>query len=162
LKSESICVVKRKAMKAFKVVCMDNDLYDELDELPPLPRKEIAPADRELLDLAARAIGAVRTEEVEGEGYLNLHFADGSIVYAWNPLVHSDDAFNLAVRLGLRVGVYAGDGEQYTAVVPCRTLRRDESAAIEEFGDDPIAATRRAVTRAAAEAQARSAHANTE
>lgn len=123
---------------------MNLDDDDTVDELPAPPRKDIPAADLELLELAARALGAVRVEEVDGEGYLNLHFEDGSIIYAWNPLTHSDDAFDLHVRLRMVVEVdtawsYAwfDYGKQHT----------QES----HVGLAPKEATRRAVTRAAAE-----------
>jgi hypothetical protein len=117
------------------------DEEDTVDELPLPPRKEILPADRELLELAARALGAT-FHEVDGEGYGNLHFGDGSIVYAWNSLVHSDDAFNLSVKRRLDVvhnqdDVVVKDGHVELARV--------------DYGDDDAAATRRAVTCAAAE-----------
>lgn len=116
------------------------DDEDTVDELPAPPRKDIPAADRELLELAARALGA-RFEEVDGEGYGNLHFEDGSVIYAWNSLQFSGDAFELAVRLTLHV-------------LPGRRTVVVESAdhmVNENRGDDPLAATRRAVTRAAAE-----------
>lgn len=117
--------------------------YDEeaVDELPAPPRKTIPAADRELLELAARAIGA-RFEEVDGEGYGNLHFEDGSTVYAWNPFVHSDDAFNLQVRLRFGVTVFGAD---------VRVDYGQGKSLYENGGSDLYAATRRAVTRAAAE-----------
>ncbi len=121
-----------------------NESY-EVDELPHGSRKEIAAADRELLELAARALGAVQAEEVEGEGYLNLHMADGSTIYAWNPLVHSDDAFNLQAALQMHVGYGSRDTADVT-VSPTHNIWVTEWK-----GQDVAAATRRAVTRAAAE-----------
>jgi hypothetical protein len=121
-----------------------DDTY-EVDELPAPPRKDIPAADRELLELAARALGAVFVE-VDGEGYGNLQFPDGSVVNAWNPLQFSGDTFDLQVQLGLTVRVDRqaqrsvaawDDGERYTE-------HWNE-------GIDERAATRRAVTRAAAE-----------
>lgn len=106
---------------------LDDDTY-EVDELPAPARKEIPAADRELLELAARALGA-GFEEVDGEGYGNLHFADGSVVHAWNSLEFSGDTFDLAVELDILVGA---------------CLR------VNLIGDKHANA-RRAVTRAAAE-----------
>jgi hypothetical protein len=125
---------------------MTAESYDDLDELPAPPRKEIPTADRELLELAARALGA-EFEEVEGEGYGNLHFPDGSVVYSWNSLEFSGDAFELQVKLGLTVERDEFDGVIYTQAVP----RGSRHAFDEPCGVDPVAATRRAVTRAAAE-----------
>jgi hypothetical protein len=56
-----------------------------------------------LLELAALAIGAVRVEVVDGEGFVNLHFADGLVVHSWNLLTFSGDALELAVTLHLRI-----------------------------------------------------------
>lgn len=116
--------------------------YDDLDELPARPRKEIPAADRELLYLAARALGAVQVEDVDGEEWLNLHFADGSTVNHWNPLVHGDDTFNLSTDTRMQIT---------QRVDEVRIGHRSIPALYEPVGDDRRAATRRAVTRAAAE-----------
>jgi hypothetical protein len=121
---------------------MANEIYDDLDELPAAPRIDISEVDLALLERAARAIGAVRVEVVDGEGYVNLHFADGSVVHSWNPLMFSDDAFDLAVRLRLEIYIHEQDTTVMTA---------DLKLANEQHGDDAVAATRRTITRAAAE-----------
>lgn len=115
-----------------------NEIYDDLDELPRRPRKDIPAADRELLELAARALGA-RFEEVEGEGYGCLHFEGGSTGQAWNPLLFSDDSFELGVRLNLF--------DEH----PGFSCKLAEELGPAQEGRDPISATRRAVMRAAAE-----------
>lgn len=122
---------------------MDNEIYDDLDELPAAPRVDIPDTDLVLLERAARAIGAVRVEVVDGEGYVNLHFVDGSVVYSWNPLMFSGDAFDLAVRLRLEVRIHEQDATAMTA---------DLKLANELHGDDAGAATRRAITRVSGEA----------
>jgi hypothetical protein len=109
------------------------------DQLPAPPRKAIPEADRQLLELAARAIGAVKVEDVEGENWVNLHFADGSVVYAWNSLVHSDDMLNLAAALRIDID-WEGDSVVFA-----------DGNWSEPTIDNPAAAARRAVTRAAAE-----------
>jgi hypothetical protein len=113
------------------------------------PSDAISSEDMELLTLAARAIGAVQVEPIEGEQWVNLHMADGSIVYAWNSLVHGDDSFNLAVDLGLQVYPAARtvDGRACAAVASPTGSRLAE----EDTAMDARAATRRAVTQAAAE-----------
>lgn len=123
---------------------MDNEIGGDLDELPERPRMDISKADFVLLERAARAIGAERVEVVDGEGYVNLHFADGSVVHSWNPLVFSGDALDLLVRLRLQAYVQ----EQATLV-----MNADQEWASEQHGDDAGAATRRAITRAAGEAE---------
>jgi len=121
---------------------MANEIYDDLDELPAAPRVDISAIDLALLERAARAIGAVRVEVVDGEGYVNLHFADGSIAHSWNPLKFSGDAFDLAVQLRLEIYIHEQDTTVMTA---------DLKLANEQHGDDAGAATRRTITRAAAE-----------
>jgi len=118
---------------------------DVVDELPAPPRKEISPADRELLELAAHALGAVQFEEIEGEGCAILHFADGSKAHGWNPLQFGDDTFNLAVDLRIKPSwpfqneVHADDSYGDVHV----EQRVDDG--------DVKAATHRAIVRAAAE-----------
>jgi prepilin-type processing-associated H-X9-DG protein len=118
---------------------MIDDDDDYVDELPAPPRKSISKADRELLELAARALGAVRFEEAEGEGYANLYFADGHVEFSWNPLRFSGDALELAVRLRIDIGWQNGP-----------TVFADGFYS-EPAQNDPLIATCRAIVRAAAE-----------
>jgi predicted deacylase len=115
------------------------DDSDDQDELPAPPRKTIPEADRQLLELAARAIGAVRVEDVEGENWVNLHFADGSVAYAWNSLMHSDDMLNLSALLRIDIA-WLGDSDVLA-----------DGSSSEPTSENAAAAARRAVTRAAAE-----------
>lgn len=119
---------------------MGNEIYDDLNELPTAPRVDISEPDLVLLERAACAIGAMRVEVVDGEGYVNLHFADGSILHSWNPLMFSGDAFDLAVRLRLEIYIHEQDTTAMTA---------DLRLANEPHGNDAGAATRRAITRVA-------------
>jgi hypothetical protein len=121
---------------------MDNEIAGDLGEPPERPRVDIPQADLALLEGAARAIGTVRVEVVDGEGFVNLHFADGSVVHSWNSLMFSGDAFDLAVRLRLEVRIHEQDTTAMTA---------DLKLANEPHGDDAGAATRRAITRVAGE-----------
>jgi len=118
---------------------MGNEIYDDLDELPAPPRVDIPAADLVLLERAARAIGAMRVEVVDGEGFVNLHFADGSVEHSWNPLMFSGDALDLAVRRRLQIYIHEKHTEAMAAglVLVCET-----------HGSDADAATRRAITRA--------------
>ena len=121
---------------------------DDDDEhgLPVRPRGPgLSDADLELLTLAARAIGAVRIKEVEGESWVNLYFADGSTMWNWNPLLHGDDTFNLAVDLNMNVDISWRGGRRVSV------MGDGAGHAEEPFGEDKRAAARRAVTRAAAE-----------
>lgn len=122
---------------------MSNEIYGELDELPAPPRVDIPDADLVLLEREARAIGAVRVEVVDCEGFVILHFDDGSVVHCWNPLMFNGDALDLAVRLRLEVRIHEQDTCAMTA---------DLKLANEPHGDDDAAATRRAITRVSGEA----------
>jgi hypothetical protein len=130
----------------FQRVEWEGDLFHATDDEAPFPLRPpsngIPADDLELLTLAARAIGA-QVEIVEGEDWVNLHFADGKIIYAWNSLRHSSDAFELLVALRLDF-VHGLDevavNDQHVVLVN-----------YVEYGPDPDADARRAVTRAAAE-----------
>ncbi len=105
--------------------------------------------DRELLELAAKAAGLdvqrsrlgdplFRDFLMNGHGARNL----GSTAYPWNPLTDDGDALRLAVKLNLVVlsdqsGISTASGMHQRAK--------------ELHGDDPLAATRRSIVRAAAE-----------
>jgi hypothetical protein len=118
-----------------------NDDFDYVDELPASPRKDIPPEDLELLRLAARAIGA-EVELVDGENWVNLHFEDGSVVYSWNPLAFNGDALELAVALRLSIDIIEPG---------CSVWAKKIDVIVTENNADHMIATRRAVTRAAAE-----------
>jgi len=130
----------------------DDDGPDGLPVQPPRG-PGLSAEDLELLTLAARALGAVRIEEVEGEAWLNLYFADGSTAWNWNPLLHSDDTIDLAARLSKRDGGVAVLLNSRFDQTGFATVYTDEHhvSSQEWMLDDPKAAILRAVTRAAAE-----------
>jgi hypothetical protein len=68
---------------------MDNEIDGDMEELPRQPKVDVPESDLILLQRAAHAIGAVRFAVVVGEGFVNLHFADGSIIHSWNPLMNT-------------------------------------------------------------------------
>jgi hypothetical protein len=85
----------------------------------------------ELLELAAKAAGLSFWQE-----------------NSWNPLVDDGDALRLAVKLRIDVFFHASRVEGHVAggrIPPVRAIER------EDYGDDPLTATRRAIVRAAAE-----------
>ena len=94
--------------------------------------------DRELLELAAKACGLE-------EAKLRIEFNQ------WNPLTDDGDALRLAVKLGLDVCIDTPiEREPHTHVIGFVGNSADTVDVIEAHGD-PYAATRRAITRAAAE-----------
>ena len=87
--------------------------------------------DREMLELAAKAAGI----DPKWDG----------LYWQWNPLTDDGDALRLAVKLRLGINLTYEDvaivGQEHTQAQFC----------LEQNGDDPYAATRRAIVRAAAE-----------
>lgn len=98
--------------------------------------------DKELLMIAAKAAGLVGIHERAGKiCYTSNHGHGGSVM--WDPLTNGDDALRLAVKLEFDITTM-WDGD--THVTGYSGL-----CCIEPHGDDPCAATRRAIVRAAAE-----------
>jgi len=92
--------------------------------------------DKELLKLAAKAAG------IE-EAKLRIEFNQ------WNPITDDGDALRLAVKLKLQIVI-----DDYMAIA--RTGNPHKYGAQESLSTDPLAATRRAIVRAAAEIGRRS------
>ena len=109
--------------------------------------------DRELLELAARAAG-IELSFWEGvcRNVTGLH--EMANIYAaphWNPLTDDGDALRLAVDLDLAIVPYPIYNKQkHSVLVQKKNLDESRFEKIELHGDDPYAATRRAITRAAA------------
>jgi hypothetical protein len=98
----------------------------------------IAMTDKELLELAAKASGMEPP----------LFWEDGKPIYPWNPLTNDGDALRLAVKLSMKVYV----GEAYPWDKDCADYSHRFGACVDEDeNNDPYAATRRAIVRAAAE-----------
>ena len=99
--------------------------------------------DRELLELAAKAAG------VKGEYHPdNGIFPDGGGVSTeyWNPLIDDGDALRLAVKLRMDLMLYSDTKGAFIG-----SRGREEKQFAESDVNDPCAATRRAIVRAAAE-----------
>ena len=105
--------------------------------------------DREYLELAAKAAGIELWHEEVFTNGLTRKVSDNGILQ-WNPLTDDGDALRLAVKLRLVIDPVARpqDGSEPSAAVWCQPARRYIT---EPFRDDPYAATRRAIVRAAAE-----------
>ncbi len=99
-------------------------------------------ADRELLELAARAAGY----QIEWNdwrdcgGWTDYRKIPGGY---WNPLINDGDALRLAVKLNITIQIDSVDAV---------AIRSGSIVGQREFMEsDPCAATRRAIVRAAAE-----------
>lgn len=113
--------------------------------------------DRELLELAAKACGFggpehefcwTMSEYPRGSnqcGALWNYIGHMDTAVLWNPLTDDGDALRLAVKLGMAVSVCLRmpDGD-FTVIL-------GSGLDGERHKDDPLAATRRAIVRAAAE-----------
>ena len=103
--------------------------------------------DRELLELAAKAAGI----ELQDDHY----WRDGFWT-RWNPITDDGDALRLAVRLGFHARQFPILDDGFDAPLGMVEVWRvdDDDPMHVEFlrsGDDRLAATRRAIVRAAAE-----------
>lgn len=110
--------------------------------------------DRELLELAAKAAGINLdlTLRPDGNplGCSERGLAIDTVPGWWNPLTNSGDALDLAVKLGLLVYVMRDAG--FTGIrLPGEHIGGKYDEVEVYHGADPYAATRRAITRAAAE-----------
>ena len=101
--------------------------------------------DRELLELAAKAAGINIFDWTPG-GHPTTN---GSWDAIWNPLTDDGDALRLAVALGLNIYPLARTATGRA----CSAVGTGSHGRLSEVGDpnDAMAATRRAITRAAAE-----------
>ena len=107
--------------------------------------------DRELLEKAAKAAGIEYRYEPNSHRFLiekPTLIAGGQYLAYWNPLTDDGDALRLAVKLKLELFFFSDRVETHIAggrVPPVQVISR------EAFGNDPYAATRRAIVRAAAQ-----------
>lgn len=99
--------------------------------------------DKELLEYAAKAAG-IDGKVRRTQGLYQTNYQLGVGKNRWNPLESDSDAFRLAVKL--RISIFNNDVAAWVATGDRQLVRAEE-----EHGDDPYAATRRAITRAAAE-----------
>jgi hypothetical protein len=104
--------------------------------------------DRELLELAAKAAGIELSDWSSSEnGFIRIHFITRHI---WNPLTDDGDALRLAVKLA-KAGRISGIELFPTFVIAHHHDNVSGYKEQEHYDNDPYAATRRAIVRAAAE-----------
>lgn len=112
--------------------------------------------DRELLEMAAKAAGV--NGWWSGGDYCYAYNNNPNVPVPWNPLTDDGDALRLAVKLGISLlpyPVYAEDARHSVIAKQRRKgdlLRESNPTEVQEiYNNDPYAATRRAIVRAAAE-----------
>lgn len=107
--------------------------------------------DKELLELAAKAAGWPNTEFQDMRGWGEVRYGLSEALWVpeldryWNPLTDDGDALRLLVKLGLFVHPENDRGRTQAGLGPLPGLKSVD------HGSDPLAATRRAIVRAAAE-----------
>jgi len=104
--------------------------------------------DRELLELAAKAAGIKWQSYHMSRGLCLADPKSGMVItQMWNPLTDDGDALRLAVKLHLNIFI----GREATGITDGEVPLRKLASKVEVHLEDPYAATRRAITRAAAE-----------
>ena len=105
--------------------------------------------DKELLELAAKAAGIRLEWDGDPAKWVPTYY-EGKTYHTWNPLTDDGDALRLAVKLELEVcttNVKDIDGK----IFKIAHVIGPDTDCLEKHKDDPYAATRRAIVRAAAE-----------
>ena len=123
-------------------------------------------SDKEMLELAAKAAGLRVGFEPDGK-HRGRHDLYWSIVHHqlvwhgkstgseyprpifWNPIADDGDAMRLMVRLRLEPRFL--DNSHSNGAEPSRVTLHNVAGIVENIDGDPLAATRRAIVRAAAE-----------
>ena len=104
--------------------------------------------DREMLELAAKAVGISGYRYSENFCCMaHWNESDGGWFDAcglWDPLRDDGDALRLAVKMGIYVHCRAGS-------MVTSAIGDGDEWVIENWSNDPTSATRRAITRAAAQ-----------
>jgi len=99
--------------------------------------------ERELLELAAKAHGRITFDKT---GLADVFLDQDRNLSSWDPLTDDGDALRLAVKLDISVDIDRVDAVTYVNFGYFAERNLDEP-----HGNDPYAATRRAIVRAAAE-----------
>ena len=105
--------------------------------------------DRELLELAAKAAGIKIRWQSYGNYFVICDIDDEGIEAVWNPILDDGDALRLAIKLNMGISIPVMAAKY--ARVDVITFRNSGVNVIEACKDDPCAATRLAIVRAAAE-----------
>ena len=104
--------------------------------------------DRELLELAAKAAGMEVRKPMKYRDELESKDQNTNEFFWWAPLTDDGDALRLAVKLKMSVNYLEAHPKGYE---PARVSINNGYGIVEVIHNDPYAATRRAIVRAAAE-----------
>lgn len=126
-------VIIQKTFKAKPVMKQALKKQDQKADLKALEEEQMN--DKELLTLAAKAVGYTLEEHYDDDQYYPWCAETEAF---WNPLLDDGDTLRLMVKLKIDVALYN----------KCVSVN---DTPLEFYGDDPYAATRRAIVRAASE-----------
>jgi hypothetical protein len=109
--------------------------------------------DRELLELAAKAVGYEVAIAYQPDVPRGLYVRHEDKTFVWMPLIDDADAFRLAVRLGINVLCLRSIGATGTTAIQCEKDLHKINVGIDEGGcnGDANAAARLAICHVAAE-----------
>ena len=105
--------------------------------------------DRELLEMAAKAAGLEYTKTEDHDRLLVR--GDDKLRRPWNPLEDDGDALRLAVKLNIAFKFFRNAPPELGLPRLCALATMENGNWFAEEGADEVAATRRAIVRAAAE-----------
>ena len=110
-------------------------------------------SDRELLEFAAKAAGYANAKYQDLRGWGEVRYGLTEAIWTgegyWNPIADDGDALRLMVRLRLEPRFL--DNSHSNGAEPSRVTLHNFAGIVENIDGDPLAATRRAIVRAAAE-----------
>ncbi len=106
-------------------------------------------SDRELLEDAAKAAGWGTGPWVWSERAGGFIYRVNGDRVIWNPITDDGDAMRLMVRLRLEPRFL--NNSHSNGAEPSRVSLHNVAGIVENIDDDPLAATRRAIVRVAAE-----------
>lgn len=105
--------------------------------------------NRELLEMAAKAAGITIRWEREC-GVIRARQQSGGYCGIWNPLADDGDALRLVVALRISID-FASPHSKPIDRIQASARSNGNMSCIEKFRSDELVATRRVITRAAAE-----------
>ena len=110
--------------------------------------------DKELLELAAKAAG-IELHHWSGDVFIKVADDVDDDGGSWNPLTDDGDALRLAVKLEIKFSTTPSPRHKNKSMWVAFNTKingaNHQNILDEDYGDDPYAATRRAIVRAAAE-----------
>jgi hypothetical protein len=126
---------------------------DTISSLGNLYQGDEEMTDKELLELASKAININVVWNEKLQSFVYFAFSNCPKPMVWNPLIYDADALRLAVKLEIAYVCIdtPHEGEPHSHVIGFSIDHNSTTVDAIEHHGDPYAATRRAIVRAAAE-----------